>query len=840
MPQTHNTDNRQALPEGHILSIKEESTSNIHVVTVTGCIGRGGSCMVYKGLLTRSVEGKRAEASVIIKELYPAGLGINRVGQDSGDMSLYIPENAHDVYDHFRENFGKAQTELSAYYESFKSQTLPRLFLYGSANATAYAVSDPGCGRLLSDIPRDTLTFGKTAAIMESLCRALKKLHTKEKLYLDCKPDNLYCSAEKDALGADVFLFDFDSVMKLSDIKSGKYRSCPFSPGWAAPEQIPSGIDGRYEDPSLIGYHTDIFAVGEVFFWLLTGRKHEREDLDAISKDLFDWEKESCLCAGVSVEVKALVNELEKEMLEQDPAGRKERYRQYIAINSVEKSFRRLFGLTAGGDEHFAPIHESIEGLKKDIDERLDKKNQAREFFFGTKKRIAVTICSLAAAAAVAGIAGFLGASAAGKVLPGQSHLQEQILDDHVILELQEADHDYATGIENWKRLDYNRALRDLDAAYERVSGTVSPDGADTARINNSLGCLYLDMGRYKDAYDRLNDALAAFKKLYGENAAETLAVRFSVAQHDYLAGDTDTAMKSLQKIIDTGDVWGNKPLAAAILNFQAGIYDELGEYEKAVSAYEEVLTIYDDIMSDGKLTGEFSRLISDPQLNESKKDEYASALGTVLTTCGNMAESYSNAGEYDRSEELLTEALDTALENVYIGRKNLISSKLYMNLAKNYERQGKVTGGIEAIDMAERIQNNIFDYEATYPGLVEVYEIYGDLLMKDHDFSKAYTYYNNAIELAEKSFGRNHPGTAEALYRMGMAYLEKEYPLIALDYLEEAVEIRKNILGYENVKTLRYLEALSEAYTGAGNIKEAQEAISEAEDLREKLLARV
>ena len=200
------------------------------------------------------------------------------------------------------------------------------------------------------------------------------------------------------------------------------------------------------------------------------------------------------------------------------------------------------------------------------------------------------------------------------------------------------------------------------------------------------------------------------------------------------------------------------------------------------------------------------------------------------------MAESYSNAGEYDRAEELLTEALDTALENVYIGRKNLISSKLYMNLAKNYERQGKVTGGIEAIDMAERIQNNIFDYEATYPGLVEVYEIYGDLLMKDHDFSKAYTYYNNAIELAEKSFGRNHPETAEALYRMGMAYLEKEYPLIALDYLEEAVEIRKNILGYENVKTLRYLEALSEAHTGAGNVKEAGEVIIEAEELKRRL----
>lgn len=55
------------------------------------------------------------------------------------------------------------------------------------------------------------------------------------------------------------------------------------------------------------------------------------------------------------------------------------------------------------------------------------------------------------------------------------------------------------------------------------------------------------------------------------------------------------------------------------------------------------------------------------------------------------------------------------------------------------------------------------------------------------------------------------------------MSYMERELPAIAIDYFKQAIEIRKNILAYENVKTLRYLEALLEAQTAAGDAAAAE-----------------
>ena len=108
-------------------------------------------------------------------------------------------------------------------------------------------------------------------------------------------------------------------------------------------------------------------------------------------------------------------------MLEPDPAKRRDTFKQYISVNALEKRFATLYGLTAGADIRYAPIHESIEGLKKDIDKKLEKK---------TPKRIAVTVCALAAAAVLTGILITLGSRAAGKVVPVQTAVSEQIVDD--------------------------------------------------------------------------------------------------------------------------------------------------------------------------------------------------------------------------------------------------------------------------------------------------------------------------------------------------------------------------------------------------------------------------
>ena len=50
-------DLRQALPEGSGLSLREENTGNVWTGTVSHEIGRGGSCLVYRGVQRAFVGG---------------------------------------------------------------------------------------------------------------------------------------------------------------------------------------------------------------------------------------------------------------------------------------------------------------------------------------------------------------------------------------------------------------------------------------------------------------------------------------------------------------------------------------------------------------------------------------------------------------------------------------------------------------------------------------------------------------------------------------------------------------------------------------------------------------
>ena len=77
---------------------------------------------------------------------------------------------------------------------------------------------------------------------------------------------------------------------------------------------------------------------------------------------------------------------------------------------------------------------------------------------------------------------------------------------------------------------------------------------------------------------------------------------------------------------------------------------------------------------------------------------------------------------------------------------------------------------------------------------------------------------------------------TAEAEYSMGNYYLLLGQPKNSLQYLQRAIEIRKNILGYENESTVRYLESLAQVYETMGEQSEAEKSRTEAEILANRL----
>ena len=154
------------------------------------------------------------------------------------------------------------------------------------------------------------------------------------------------------------------------------------------------------------------------------------------------------------------------------------------------------------------------------------------------------------------------------------------------------------------------------------------------------------------------------------------------------------------------------------------------------------------------------------------------------------------------------------------------------MHLAISEGERSEIKTAIDHADLAMRIQRNLFDFTDVFPGLVEVYDVYGNLLVLDGKYPEAKSYFENAIALSEKSFGENHPITAAAYHELGKYEMLFENTEEALFCFKKSVEIRKNILAENHPETAVMLYDLALAEEMAEHTEEAKEATFKAKEI--------
>lgn len=101
--------------------------------------------------------------------------------------------------------------------------------------------------------------------VAEQLLETLEYLHTGSMpmLHLDVKPSNILIHGD-----GRLTLLDLGAAMPVNSDKA-RIRSCFGTPGYAAPEQF-----GRLEE---LDERTDLYSFGATMFFLLTGKKYEKQ-----------------------------------------------------------------------------------------------------------------------------------------------------------------------------------------------------------------------------------------------------------------------------------------------------------------------------------------------------------------------------------------------------------------------------------------------------------------------------------------------------------------------------------------------------------------------------------
>ncbi|MEO8855430.1 MAG: serine/threonine-protein kinase, partial [Burkholderiaceae bacterium] len=224
-----------ALPRGYAL----------HEYRIESTLGVGGFGLTY--LATDS----NLNLQVAIKEYLPGELAIRR-----DDHS--VRSKSDTTLDTF--NWGRTRfLEESCTLASFRHPNIVRVMRFFEANQTAYMVMEFVAGQPLNEWikSRRPLAEPSIAGIAAGLLDGVELVHRAGYLHRDIKPGNIFIRDD----GTPVLL-DFGSARVAS---ANTERTAIVSPGYAPLEQ--------YHAHGNQGPWSDLYALGGVLYWIVTGDK---------------------------------------------------------------------------------------------------------------------------------------------------------------------------------------------------------------------------------------------------------------------------------------------------------------------------------------------------------------------------------------------------------------------------------------------------------------------------------------------------------------------------------------------------------------------------------------
>jgi hypothetical protein len=212
---------------------------------IESLLGAGGFGLTYLAV------DQNLKLRVALKEYLPSSIA------SRGEDSSIRPRGA-DAAQSFE--WGKERfLDESRTLASFRHPAIVRVMRFFEANSTAYMVMEFVEGQALDAWVKSRRPVGEAAvrSVILPLLEGLKVIHASGYLHRDIKPGNIYMRSD----GTPVLL-DFGSARQTME---NTELTAIVSPGWAPFEQ--------YHSAGKQGPWSDLYAVGGVLYWMITGQK---------------------------------------------------------------------------------------------------------------------------------------------------------------------------------------------------------------------------------------------------------------------------------------------------------------------------------------------------------------------------------------------------------------------------------------------------------------------------------------------------------------------------------------------------------------------------------------
>jgi len=374
---------------------------------------------------------------------------------------------------------------------------------------------------------------------------------------------------------------------------------------------------------------------------------------------------------------------------------------------------------------------------------------------------------------------------------------------------------------------DYQQALANYQqaAAIEQELSNcpdedIPPSYARGAKLFYNTGLVAQELGKYQEGLDYFQQALAIYQRVDDKDKQWIILNQMGVVSRQM--GEYQQALDYFQQAQNMGILFTHFGQGGSLNNIGL-VYYELEEYQQALLSYEQALASaqeIDDRGGEGVTLNNIGGIYEQREKYEKALDYYQQALVIVqevgdqkgeAVALNNIGAVYDKLGKYQQALDSYQQALAILQE---IGKRSLKAVTLN-NIGVTYEHLGESEQAADYYEQAVAISSELGEKPGVKPPRLaitlnleplilpkspnaekreQVVQLYqeGILLSKRGQAQKALEKFQQALGIA-RELGDQHQEW-KSLNQIGLVYNSLGEYKLALDFLEQALEIRQQV----------------------------------------------
>ncbi|HTH57554.1 MAG TPA: CHAT domain-containing tetratricopeptide repeat protein [Cyclobacteriaceae bacterium] len=324
----------------------------------------------------------------------------------------------------------------------------------------------------------------------------------------------------------------------------------------------------------------------------------------------------------------------------------------------------------------------------------------------------------------------------------------------------------------------FDEAEDNLDRAGKIISKANRLTNLDESTAAGQLSGLYIQLGRYADTEEVLDELIPDYEKTFGPNSMRLIEPLVNSGRLALAKGDYTLADKIATRVRQIGQsVYGeNSTKMAPVLLLTGDIDNVIGDYDEARKNFTKALA------------------------NQEK--QFGHNHVEVARSLARLALCRFYKG--DSPEEIEKTLLDAqGIMATRLGKENPQYADVLKNVAVINIAQKKYPSAFNSLTQAEAIWRNKTGSKNNI-NAASIYTLTGDVYYQLKQYTKAEDFYNNAKNIYDKYFSKQHPEYVKILSKLAKVYYMEK------DYKRSKKSIEEALNDYD-VFIKQYFPALSE-----------------------------